>query len=100
MSQAPTPPEHPHPIDPVSQALGRVEGRLEGLEKRVDDRLEHLVGGLREVRTELRDVRGEVHGLAEHLPSRLELRTLAGVVVTIIVAVGGLVLAALARLPR
>jgi hypothetical protein len=100
MSQALTSQEHPHPIDPVSQALGRVEGRLEGLEKRVDDRLEHLVGGFREVRTELRDVRGELHGLAERLPSRLELRTLAAIVVTTIVTVGGLVFAAVARLPR
>jgi hypothetical protein len=31
-------PAEPHPIDPLSQALGRIEGRLEGLEKRLEDR--------------------------------------------------------------
>ncbi len=27
-----------HPIDPISHALGRIEGRLEGLERRLDER--------------------------------------------------------------
>jgi len=27
-----------HPIDPISQALGRIEGRFDQFEKRVDDR--------------------------------------------------------------
>jgi hypothetical protein len=31
-------PEPHHPIDPVSQALGRIEGRLDGLDKRLDER--------------------------------------------------------------
>jgi hypothetical protein len=31
-------PESRHPIDPLSQALGRIEGHLEGLDKRLDER--------------------------------------------------------------
>jgi hypothetical protein len=29
-------PAEQHPIDPLSQALGRIEGRLEGLDKRLE----------------------------------------------------------------
>jgi hypothetical protein len=31
-------PEERHPIDPLSQALGRIEGKLDGLEKHLGER--------------------------------------------------------------
>ena len=38
-----------HPLDPISQALGRIEGRFDQFEKRFDDlrsEMRTLIGGL------------------------------------------------------
>jgi hypothetical protein len=54
-------PEHQHPIDPLSQALGRIEGRLEGLATRAE-----LAEALRDVVTH-DQLRGWIIGLGAWL---------------------------------